>query len=591
MTYSINRNGQSFGPYSRDEVQRYVSQGLISVNDLACIVGEQRWAPLHRLLAVPPPPPVPLSGSGRTVPSPPPPPFSTTGPVPPPPPPGPGSMPPEEPTFPENQAAEFWKALSRATPTVFVTPLIILANAIVFVLMLTHGVSFMDPTIQNLIDWGADYGPLTTNGEWWRSLTSTFVHIGIIHILMNMYVLYSIGKFTERLFGNFGFTVLYLLAGIGGSLASLCFHPHTVSAGASGAIFGLYGGLLAFLLLHRHTVPPETLKSLASSTGTFLLYNIVYGLMREGTDMAAHAGGLLAGFLVGLLLAQPLPRVTLGSRALRGILALVFGTAAMVVCAAQIPVTASESTRTDGGQSPSQQDGSGAVEGIRSTPPGELNGRVTDATGAGVPGATVTAFDKDGNARSVASGDDGSYRFDALPAGSYAVKFSARGFKESTAPAVSVEGNRSTAFNQEMQVGVDPQEGHAQESQYATAIRAVLQADEDLNDTMKELDRKMQKGPEQDPLMAANALTQLTAATSKYVVEAREIDMSSCPGDFAQAYMAHVAAWADTADALTLLSRHPAEADGWQQRAESLDENIRKTWNQVQALAARYGAQ
>jgi len=326
VTYTINRNGQLFGPYSRNELQQYLSQGFVSMNDLACVDGDQRWFPVHGLLSVPPLPPTP-------------------GTMPPPPPAG-GQLRTEQamPSYGRtsattNRPAEFSNALFKATPTSFVMPLIILANVLVFVLMLINGVSPMEPAIKDLLAWGADFGPLTTNGEWWRVLSSTFVHIGVIHILMNMYVLFSIGKFTERLFGHFGFAVLYLLSGVGGSLASLFWHPQTVSAGASGAIFGLYGGLLAFLLLQRHAIPAETLKSLTASTGTFLLYNVIYGVMRAGTDMAAHVGGLLTGFLIGLLLTQSLARVTLGSRALRGTLALAIGTAGIVLCAAQIPVT------------------------------------------------------------------------------------------------------------------------------------------------------------------------------------------------------------------------------------------------------------
>ncbi len=293
MTYSINRNGRVYGPYSRDRVQSYLNQGLISMNDLACIDADLRWVPLSQLLGTPPP-------------------------------------------------AEFSKALFKATTTAFVTPSLILANVLIFAAMVRSGVSPTDPTPQNLIAWGADFGPLTTNGEWWRMLTSAFVHIGIIHILMNIYVLYSIGRLTERLFGHFGFLVLYLLAGVGGSVASLAWRLHTVSAGASGAIFGLYGGLFAFLLLQRHTMPAETLKALASSTGIFLLYNVIFGVVRQGTDMAAHLGGLVSGVCIGLLLAQSPHRATFRSRALRGTLALLLGSAVMAVCAAQIPAAGAE---------------------------------------------------------------------------------------------------------------------------------------------------------------------------------------------------------------------------------------------------------
>jgi membrane associated rhomboid family serine protease len=224
-----------------------------------------------------------------------------------------------------------------AESTFFLTPLLILVNSLVFIWMVKSGVSPIDPKTRDLIAFGADFGPLTTHGEWWRMFTNMFVHIGFPHILMNMFVLYGIGKLTERLFGHFGFIVLYTLSGIGGSVASLFWHPQLVSAGASGAIFGLYGGLLAFIVLQKHTIPKATLNSLITSTGIFLVYNFVYGLLHQGTDVASHVGGLLAGFLIGLLLAQPALRVDVPSRLLRGAVALAVGAAGMALCAAGIP--------------------------------------------------------------------------------------------------------------------------------------------------------------------------------------------------------------------------------------------------------------
>ena len=92
-------------------------------------------------------------------------------------------------------------------------------------------------------------------------MTSTFVHIGLTHLLVNMFALFVIGRFTERLFGNAGFLVFYLLGGIAASLTSLSIHPTIVSAGASGAIFALYGGLIGFLLVRRNAMrmPPRRL--------------------------------------------------------------------------------------------------------------------------------------------------------------------------------------------------------------------------------------------------------------------------------------------------------------------------------------------
>ncbi len=196
-------------------------------------------------------------------------------------------------------------ALPHARSGSAVTFAIIAANVIMFVLMSLASHSFLQPTTGTLLRWGADYGPLTLHGQWWRAFTSMFVHIGVMHILFNMYVLLNIGPFMERLSGGFSYLVLYVVAGLGGAAASLAWSPVVVSAGASGAIFGLYGGLLGFLLWHRNTIPAEALKPLLKGAVIFVGYNLVYGALQSGIDMAAHIGGLTTGFVLGLFLVRP----------------------------------------------------------------------------------------------------------------------------------------------------------------------------------------------------------------------------------------------------------------------------------------------
>jgi membrane associated rhomboid family serine protease len=134
-----------------------------------------------------------------------------------------------------------------------------------------------------------------------------FLHIGIIHLAFNTLVFFQIGPFVERLVGNVGFVTAYFASGIVGSVTSLAWHPYTVSAGASGAIFGLYGVLLGFFLMSkRDSIPAELISSLSKGALLFLGYNVVYGVIHEGTDLADHAGGLAAGFLCGLVLSTPL---------------------------------------------------------------------------------------------------------------------------------------------------------------------------------------------------------------------------------------------------------------------------------------------
>jgi rhomboid protease GluP len=192
------------------------------------------------------------------------------------------------------------------------TIVLIALNVLVFVLMVLRGVSAFNPTALSVLKWGADYGPLTLHGQWWRMFVSTFLHFGIIHLLFNMFVLFSIGLFMENLAGRVPFVVLYLVCGLGGSAASLAWHPSTVSAGASGAIFGLYGALLGYLVRHRNSIPSESLASLRKGALTFIGFNLVYGL-RPGVDMAAHLGGLVTGFALGLFMIQPRARSLSGS--------------------------------------------------------------------------------------------------------------------------------------------------------------------------------------------------------------------------------------------------------------------------------------
>ena len=200
---------------------------------------------------------------------------------------------------------DFQGLLGTMTPQAWVTPCLIGLNALLFLVMVLGGVHFLSPTTESLVKWGADYGPFTTSGQWWRLVSATFIHVGIIHLLFNMYVLWDIGRLVERLVGNIAFLVLYLIAGVFGSLASVAWNPRVVSAGASGAVFGLFGVLLAFLLRHRHSIPSDVLRKLRNSALAFLGYNLLLGF-RPGIDMAAHLGGLLGGFLYGWFAVQPL---------------------------------------------------------------------------------------------------------------------------------------------------------------------------------------------------------------------------------------------------------------------------------------------
>jgi len=178
----------------------------------------------------------------------------------------------------------------------FITPIIILINVLIFILMVASGISFMDPTSEELMKWGADYRPVTVAGEWWRLLTACFVHIGVIHLLMNMYALLSIGYLLEKLMGWRNFLLAYLLTGIASSATSVWWHENTVSAGASGAIFGVYGIFVA--MLTTNLIEKQERQAQLQSILIFIGYNLVFGL-KGGVDNAAHIGGLISGIILG----------------------------------------------------------------------------------------------------------------------------------------------------------------------------------------------------------------------------------------------------------------------------------------------------
>ncbi len=133
-----------------------------------------------------------------------------------------------------------------------------------------------------------------------------FLHFGILHLGFNMWILWDLGRVVERLVGNVGFVVLYFVSGIAGSMASLTWNPLIISAGASGAVFGVVGALLGLIAFRRDTIPTPVLQHLWKSMTAFLVFNMVFGIVAPGIDMAAHIGGLIAGFACGLMLSQPL---------------------------------------------------------------------------------------------------------------------------------------------------------------------------------------------------------------------------------------------------------------------------------------------
>ncbi len=190
----------------------------------------------------------------------------------------------------------------------WITPIIVALNVAVFAAMAVATKRLGQFPPQELLAWGANFGILTINGQWWRLFTALFVHFSLLHVLLNMWALWNIGRLSERLFGHAALLCLYLAAGVLASVTSVAWDPSLSSVGASGAIFGLFGAFLAFLIRRRREIPSSIVRRHWISTSAFVLFNLISGAIQPGIDNAAHVGGLLSGFVLGLILARPLNR-------------------------------------------------------------------------------------------------------------------------------------------------------------------------------------------------------------------------------------------------------------------------------------------
>ena len=223
----------------------------------------------------------------------------------------------------------FRDALRARTPLAYATGAIAAVMTIVWLFM-TLGGAFSDPS--GLIGWGASFGPLTTNGEWWRLGASVLVHAGFVHFVINMIGFGPLGIVVERMVGPVAFAVVFLAAGLFAGLESLSAMPMAVVAGADGAIFGIYGLFAAAVVWNIRRPPPEELLQLgdlrssiletdagdASETPEpqplqmtrealirlapgaviFVLYHAANGLQ------TSELSGLVGGFAAGLVLAR-----------------------------------------------------------------------------------------------------------------------------------------------------------------------------------------------------------------------------------------------------------------------------------------------
>lgn len=179
-----------------------------------------------------------------------------------------------------------------------VTYIIMAICIILFILMELSGGS---TNSQILLKYGANLDILVKNGEYYRLFTCIFLHIGIMHLICNMYSLYVIGREVESLFGKVKYIIIFILSGIFGSIMSIAFTHNTISASASGAIFGLLGALLYFGINYR-TYLGEAIKR---TIIPIIVVNLIIGFFAEGIDLAAHIGGLVGGVLVSMMVGIP----------------------------------------------------------------------------------------------------------------------------------------------------------------------------------------------------------------------------------------------------------------------------------------------
>lgn len=186
--------------------------------------------------------------------------------------------------------------------------------------MVLHGVSATSPSSDDLVRFGANATDFTLAGQWYRLVTATFVHVGIIHLATNMWCLYNLGLLGEPLLGRWGLVATYLITGVAGNLLSLLVNvvrrDLSVGAGASGAVFGIAGILIVLLSNKKLPIPESELQRLRRSVIQFAGLNLVIGLGTAFSsiihiDNMAHIGG----FLSGLALGPPLvPQMTSGRK-------------------------------------------------------------------------------------------------------------------------------------------------------------------------------------------------------------------------------------------------------------------------------------
>ena len=183
------------------------------------------------------------------------------------------------------------------------TNILIAVNLLVFLISAWISKNIFNIDIYTLIIMGAKVNSLIDKGQVWRLITCAFLHGGLIHIFFNMYALKILGPEIEYVYGKVKYLVIYLLSAIAASIFSYIFGPQSVSVGASGAIFGLFGAMLIFGIKHRKQMGKAYMMNILQ----VIFVNVIIGISSSNIDNAAHFGGLIVGALIALLLGERRP--------------------------------------------------------------------------------------------------------------------------------------------------------------------------------------------------------------------------------------------------------------------------------------------
>jgi len=211
-----------------------------------------------------------------------------------------------------------------------VTTILVATNVLIFLLMYKANPAYlMEPTSNLMVPAGANYAPLVLDGQWWRVISCSFVHIGVFHIALNMIALLNIGAAIERQMGVLKFLVIYIISMVTSSLLSMYAQPYTISAGASGAIFGLLGAQLVGITALWKVVKKSDLLSMFLSEAIWIGLYIAIGFFIPHLDSWGHLGGIIGGILAAIALLPLTPNHKLPNvfnlAAVTGICFLTFG--------------------------------------------------------------------------------------------------------------------------------------------------------------------------------------------------------------------------------------------------------------------------